>query len=257
MSEITLPSGLRGEIREISVGEENDLSDPRLARNGRNVAKLFSSCWLNTIDPAIYQFADGALDPDQLLQGDSLALLVLLRIETHGPEYDFDVNCPKCKARIPWEVDLKEFLEINTKKLPEESAKIIRDKGGVFEAVFPKCERTYKFKLIRGSDERQFPAIRRRDSKRLASKLIDIGLLEVDGIKYKRSFLKLEPYPKDTPEGDRPIMGSGDANFFRRHSDEVNCGLETSFEIVCVDCGEVKVELPFLESFLMPELAGS
>lgn len=254
MSDVTLPSGLSGEIREISVGEENDLSDPRLARNGRNVAKLFSSCWLNTLEPAIYQFADGVLDPDQLLQGDSLALLVNLRIETHGAMYEFDVKCPECKSRIPWEVDLKEFLEINSKKLPEESAEIIRNKGGVFEAVFPKCERAYKFKLIRGSDERTFPAIRRRDAKRLASKLIDISLLEVDGIRYKRSFLKMEPYPKDTPEEERLTMGSGDANFFRRHSDEVNCGLETSFEIVCVDCGEVKVELPFLESFLMPIL---
>ncbi len=101
-------------------------------------------------------------------------------------------------------------------------------------------------------DERRFPAIRRRDSDRLASKLIELSLVDVDGITNKRAFLGIDPYPKDAEE--RPVLSSADANWFRRHSDEVNCGLETTFEIECVDCGEVPVELPFLESFLLPQI---
>lgn len=252
-AEVALPSGLRGIAREISVGEENMLSDPQLARQGRNVQKLFASCWLETLDPSVYKF-DASFDPDQLLQGDSLVLLVELRILSHGAQYGFDVNCPRCKTRIPWEVNLREFLEENMKALPDESREILLNKDGVFESTFPRTGRDYKFKLLRGSDERKFPAIRRRDTRSLVSTLIDLQLIEVAGVRYKRAFLGIEPYPKDTPEEERVIMPSADSNYFRRHSDAVNCGLETSFEVLCVDCGEVKVELPFLESFLLPKL---
>lgn len=260
MSLVTLPSGLSGEIRELTVVEENVLADRKLVRSGRNVQNIFKSCWLRTEDQAIYAFKDGKLDPDQLLQGDSLALLVYLRMETQtDPEtgdpmpYDFDVNCSRCGGKIPWTIEFEDFLETNAKQLPDESRRIILEEGGVFESVFPKCGRAYKFKLLRGVDERRFPVIRRRDSDRLASKLIELSLIDVVGITNKKAFLGLEKYPKDAEE--KPILSSADANWFRRHSDEVNCGLETSFDIECVDCGEVPVELPFLESFLLPEIA--
>lgn len=260
MSLCTLPTGLSGEIRELTVVEENVLADRKLVRSGRNVQNIFKSCWLRTEDQSIYDFKDGELDPDQLLQGDSLALLVYLRMETQtDPEtgepapYDFDVNCSRCGGRIPWTIEFKDFLETNVKKLPPESRRIILEEGGEFASKFPKCGRAYKFRLLRGKDERRFPAIRRRDSDRLASKLIELSLIDVEGITNKRAFLGIEPYPKEAE--DRPILSSADANWFRRHSDEVNCGLETTFHIECMDCGEVPVELPFLESFLLPEIA--
>lgn len=260
MSVITLPSGLSGEIREIDIGDENILANPRLVRSGRNLQQIFKDCWLRTDDPGVYAFTDGALDPDQLLQGDSLALLVWLRMETQADPgtgdplpYDFDVNCPRCGVRIPWTIDLKDFLETNSRPLPGESRRVLLEDGGVFRSAFPKCGREYGFKLLRGVDERRFPAIRRRDSAKLASTLINLSLIDVEGIDNKRAFLRLEEYPKDAVE--KPVLSSADANWFRRHSDEVNCGLETSFDIECVDCGEVKVELPFLESFLLPEIA--
>lgn len=260
MSLCTLPSGLSGEIRELTVVEENVLADRKLVRSGRNVQKIFRDCWLRTEDQAIYNFEDGVLDPDQLLQGDSLTMLVYLRMETQtDPEtgkplpYDFDVNCSRCGGRIPWTIEFKDFLKTNAKPLPKESKRIILEESGVFKSVFPKCGKAYKFRLLTGKDERLFPAIRRRDSGRLSSKLIELSLIEVDGISNLRAFLGLDQYPKDAEE--RPILSSADANWFRRHSDEVNCGLETTFDIECMDCGEVPVELPFLESFLLPEIA--
>lgn len=262
MSLVTLPSGLSGEIREISIVEENLLANQKLVRSGRNVQEVFKACWVRTEDPSIYKFDNGAIDPDQLLQGDSLALLVRLRMETQTDletgkplPYDFDVNCPvkTCKAKIQWTIDLEDFLATNSKPLPEESKRVILEEGGVFQSTFPKCGLDYRFKLLRGIDERRFPIIRRRDSDRLSSTLINLSIVDIDGIKNKRAFLGLEPWPKDATE--KPLLSSADTNWFRRHSDEVNCGLETSFEVECVDCGEVTVELPFLESFLLPEIA--
>jgi hypothetical protein len=253
MGEALLPSGLAGTIREITVEEENLLANPKLARTGRNLQRVFEECWTHTTDAGPYEFPDGRLVADQLLQGDSLVLLVLLRIESYGPEYSFDVNCPHCGQRIPWEVDLVEFLRDQTRPMPEESRIILREKGGIFDAVFPRCGKAYKFRLLRGLDERKFPRIRRHNREQLSATLIDISLHEVEGVRFKRAFLGLEPYPKDTPEEDRVIMSSGDANYFRRHSDEVNCGLETTFEVECPDHGEVRVELPFREDFLLPK----
>lgn len=255
MSLAILPTGLSGEIREIDIGDENVLADPRHVRSGQNVHKLFRNCWLSTDDHGIYQFENGKLDPDKLLQGDSLVLLVKLRIESHGSHYEFDVNCPRrmCGILIPWELELDEYLEINTKKLPKDSRSVLMEKDGVFESVFPKCGRQYKFKLLRGKDERRFPAIRRKDSKTLASTLLNLQLLSVEGIDNRRAFLKLDKYPEDAEE--KPTLSSSDANWFRQHSEEVDCGLETAFEVECPDCGEVKVELPFLDEFLLPSIA--
>ncbi len=91
--EITLPTGLRGNIRELGVMEENLLSDPKLARTGKNLHKVLENCWLETLDSGIYNFEDKNIDILQLLQGDSMVYLIKLRIETYGPEFYFDVNC--------------------------------------------------------------------------------------------------------------------------------------------------------------------
>jgi len=250
-TEIALPSGLRGTIRELGVREENILSDPKLARNGKNLHRVLENCWEETLDPGIYKFEDDKIDPGALLQGDALVYLVNLRIATYGEEFIFDINCPACGVKIPWELNLREYLEMNIKPLPEESKSILKA-GGLFEFVLPKCGRKVKFGLVTLNDELRFPQVRRQSPDRLSSILLDLSVKEIEGIEFKRAFLGSEPWSKR--EGVVPeYMLSSDANDLRNEMEEVNGGLITQFEVECVTHGEVSVELPFQNNFFLPK----
>jgi len=250
--EITLPTGLRGNIRELGVIEENILSDPRLARSGKNLHKVLENCWLETLEPSIYNFNEGKFDARLLLQGDALVYLVKLRIETYGPEFLFDVNCPECGAKIAWELDLNEFLEVKTKELPAESRRIIEEEGGIFEMTLPKSGHKVKFKLMTLYDELRFPQIRRESHDVMSSKLLDLSIVAIDGVEHRRAFLGLEGYPRGY-EGEPKVMSSMDATAIREEMEEVNGGLITTFEVECVTHGEVTVDLPFRDNFLLPK----
>jgi len=255
MSEVLLPSGLRGIIRELGIPEENMLSDKKLAKSGKSLHKVLQSCWVETLDPGIYDFGGGAFDVLKLLQGDGLVLLVKLRIESYGPEFLFDVNCPRCGHKIPWELDLNEYLEKYTKILPETSKEILLNKNGIFEMGLPKCGKTVHYRLLTLKDELQFPELRRNAFDKMSSTLLNLVIKEIDGIKMKRLFLGLDPFPEKW-EGPKEILSSSDASFFRDAKEDIDCGLMTQFEIECIDDGEVAVELPFHDNFLLPKTRG-
>lgn len=250
--EITLPTGLRGNIREIGVVEENILSDPKLARSGKNLHKVLENCWLETLDDGIYNFGDKNIDIPQLLQGDSMVYLIKLRIETYGPEFYFDVNCPHCGEKISWDLDLNDFLEIQTKQLPAESLRIINEESGIFSTILPRCGKKVTFHLMTLRDEMRFPQIRRQYSDKLSSTLLDLSINSVEGIENQKAFFGLQPYPPNF-EGEKIICSSSDASWIREEMEEVNCGLITEFDVACSQHGEVPVELPFRDNFFLPK----
>lgn len=250
MGEITLPSGLVGVIRELGVQDENVLIDPKLARSGKNLHQVFRNIWAETVDPGVYHFENG-FDPTLLFQGDGVALLIYVRIETYGSVYYFDVNCPYCQDRIQWQMDLKEFMEQQAKKFSESALKVIKEKKGIFEDKFPKCGKKFSYRLITLKDELRFPQIRREAMDKLSSVLLDLSITDIEGVKLRRPFLGLEPYPKEF-DGVREYLSSADANHFRQVQEDASCGVITRFEIECPRCGEVPVDFPFREDFLLP-----
>lgn len=249
MSEVILPSKLTGTIRELTIDEENILADTRQARSGRNLRDIFKRCWVETHDSGIYEFDhEKGFDPSVLLQGDGMFLLVKLRIESYGPEFAFDVNCPMCGKKIQWEINLDDFLEANTKWLPPESAKVIKEDKGYFKRTFPRCKKDFTFRLLTIKDELKFPNIRAKSIDRLSSALVDMAIVAIDEVKDKRAFLGLDD--KITEDGR---ITSFDANFFRQEQDAAGCGIWTDFEIECPDDGEVTIDLPFRGDFFFPK----
>ena len=252
-TEVTFPSGLVGEIRELGIEEENVFTNPKLARNAKALHRVFKNCWEKTVEPSIYEFGESGFQPGKLLQGDGIVYLALLRIESYGPEFLFDVNCPICGEKIPWEVDLKGYLEENIQWLPDDSKRIIRDEKGIFKCTLPRCGKEISFRLLTLRDELAFPRVRRESGDKMSSAVLDMAIAKIEGIeddKARRIFLGLEPMP-DGWTGEKQIT-SGDANYFRQELESVNCGLETNFGVECTTHGEVTVELPFRGDFLLP-----
>jgi hypothetical protein len=86
----------------------------------------------------------------------------------------------------------------------------------------------------------------------MSSSLLDLAIFEIEGVEHKRAFLGLEGYPRGY-DGDTSVMSSADASFLRDEMEEVNGGLITTFDVECVTHGEVAVDLPFRDNFLLPK----
>ena len=68
--EIECPSGLKGIVRGLTVGDGRLLTDRKLQRSGLLYDRIFSSCWVETIDPGIYKLStSGELDWKKVLTG--------------------------------------------------------------------------------------------------------------------------------------------------------------------------------------------
>ncbi len=237
--EITCPSGLIGRIRGMKVREERILADRKLARSGGQVDRLLSACWEETVDPAIYAFGDKKIDWGQVLQGDRFFALLLIRALTYGPEYAFSVNCqnPTCRARIDWELDLR---ELPVRELSDESREVFLN-GNRFQTVLPDSGKRVWFGLVTGAIERKLPQVRKSAGERVLSSVLAMRVQEIEGVesREKRKFIE--------------DLTMRDADFLMDEFDRVDCGVDTNIEIECPECFSVQeVELPFEKSFFMP-----
>jgi hypothetical protein len=237
---ITCPSGLTGRVRGMKVREERILADRALAKQGGQVDALLAACWEETLDPGPYGGLDGKVAWTDVLQGDRLYALIQIRSLTYGPMFDFKVACQQaaCRATITWELDLGDLV---TKELSETSRAAFAA-GNRFETKLPGSWKKVGFRLLVGADERKLPQLRRQAPERVFSSLLAHRVLDIEGVdaKDKRAFLE-----------DLPMR---DASFLLAEFDRVDCGVETSIDIACPECGaEQAVELPFGQpGFFMP-----
>jgi hypothetical protein len=238
MSEITCPSGLKGTIRKMKVHEARAFANQRKAK-GDPTGKLLRACWEETEDPGPYEFLDGRVDWDKVLLGDRMYAFMAIRIETHGPEYAFMVNCQErdCRRRIEWELNLD---ELPIRNLTEEN-KAIFINGNRFETTLPEAETRIVFRMLLGEDEVQLARLRQRSTEIDLFDLIGFRVVEIEDVspKDKRKFID--------------DLSVADADFMIDEFDRVDCGVNTAIDIECPVCGAVQeIELPFGSTFLMP-----
>jgi hypothetical protein len=236
---IHCPSGLSGSIRGLKVREERFLADRKLAKAGTLVDELLRACWLETHDAGPYEFEGGKVAWDQVLQGDRFYALVEMRALTYGPDYAFAVTCREdgCRARIEWEVDLR---ELPVRALTDESRASLLA-GNRFETRLPDADCRVWFRLFTGADERRLPALRKQAGDRMLSAMLALRVVEVEGVddRERRRFLE--------------DLSMRDADFLVDEFDRVDCGVETSIEIECPEClARQDVQLPFDQTFFMP-----
>lgn len=239
MTEIMCPSGLAGRIRALRVREERILADRQLARRGEQIDKLLAACWEETLDPGPYDFGGSPPDWSKVLQGDRFYALIEVRVATYGPEYAFDANCTNaaCRARIHWEVHLN---ELPVKGLCPESRRAFVA-GNRFETVLPDAGRKVVFRLFTGEDERKLG--KRRDASEGAalSAMLNARVLEIEGVEA----VDRKRYVED--------LSFRDADFLMDEIDRVDCGVDTTIEIECMECfGTQEIELPFEQGFFLP-----
>ncbi|MBK7537568.1 MAG: hypothetical protein IPI49_19790 [Myxococcales bacterium] len=237
---ITCPSGLTGRVRGMKVREERILADRKLAKEGGQLDELLAACWEETLDPGPYVLGDGGrLDWGQVLQGDRFFALLMIRVQTYGPMYEFTVDCANsgCRARIPWELDL---TKLPVRPLSGES-RVAFVTGNRLETRLPASGKRLSFRLMTGQDERKLPALQRATPERMLSAVLAYRTWQIDGVDDKDKRRAIED------------LELRDATFLLGEFDRVDCGVETSIEVECPTCLAVQaVELPFDKGFFLP-----
>jgi hypothetical protein len=246
---IVCPSGLSGEIRGLTGKDLRALSGK--AKGSEAIDRITSGAWLKTVEPGPYRLrADGSLDWDKMLVGDSDYILFRVRVATHGSLYPFDVRCKdtSCREMISWEIDLDRDLPI--KPLSEDSRRLFQA-GNCFETALPGTGARVVFKLPLREDAR-LAAVRKKQLKQQgkfidnpAIEAIAARLLKVEGVSLRNHGEKIE-FLESLDWG--PVCDLLELFL------EPDCQKTKVSGIVCPECElEQEHDLPFGEAFFFPK----
>lgn len=224
-------SGDEIEVRGLKVAEQNLLVGGR--RSGKRgesaINKVLSSCIL----------APG-YDPDELLVGDRVALLIHLRVLTYGPKFQFRTQCPQCGGGFYWEEDIGE-LPVAYLDPP-----LAVGETRLYERALPSNGNAYKFRLLKGKDERLMNKALESGSDDYFATMARLIVAEVEGEKVLSA-----QWFNDLP--------AADLDYILAEWRAADCGVDTTLAIECPKCGwEFENELPIADgAFFMPRTMGS
>lgn len=231
MPEITCPSGLAGEIRKLKVKEENYLADSRKMRAGGGLNRVLASVWTQTHEAGPYSFPNGGRpDWSRVLMGDNYYAMMQMRIATYGPMFEFRTQCRSefCRSGFEWEVDL---TKLEVQQLSDESKQIYMNSNR-FEMTLPSGQKLW-FKLQEASIQKKYLKIKTEQRDTLMSAILQVQILEVEGVEKKRMKDWVEDLDADV------------ASDIRQAFDDAGCGIETEIEIECPVCDSFStIELP-------------
>ena len=161
------------------------------------------------------------------LVADKLFILLMLRIESYGQEYKFDITCSSCRKKFEHSVNLSDGLDIKTLK------------HGVKEPLIlelPMSNRELSLKLLRVSDEEEISRllmIAKRKGEDVLGEFIVYTLSRyihaVDGNSLS---------PDEALEFVQDLR-PGDVSALEDFLDEYDCGPSLNLSIECSNCAEV------------------
>jgi hypothetical protein len=235
-SEITCPSGLKGEIRKLKVKDEAMFTDPRLIKSGRIISELCKRCWEKTLDIGPYDFPDGNVDWNQVLQGDAYWMFMQIRKASYGELYEFSDQCRNCRSRVEWSVNLDTDLVM--KKLPEASEEAF--KAGLPMETTLEDGRAVHFRLLLMNDNQAISNL--KETRKLPWRYAAVAqrLLSVEGVGDTK--FELIRFMED--------LDAGEADLLEEKVEAADCGVDTDITITCDKCFyDQVITLPFEASF--------
>lgn len=251
--QITLPSGLAGEIRGLKGREAQSLADPTLTRNGQSMEMMLRSCFLSVTDPGIYKVQPGEKPKwTDVLLGDRFQALIDIRIATWGSTYEFSVQCESCKEKYEWELALQ---DLPRKPFPEATIAQLSNGGKNSFTCDGPDNSTVTFKLANGADEALITKLRRQNNGRWgAVDALTVQILNVEGV---AAIVPNAQTGQASAKAMRAWLEELDWKPLRDLQDamqEADGGIETNIETACPYCQwEQEIQLPFGGAFFFPK----
>lgn len=169
---------------------------------------------------------DTTLRPDEMLSCDRNYVLIQLRIDGFGKEYEpGPMQCENCGNVYSPKVDLS---LLKTKELRHHP-----DENGMFLIELPMSKVRVRFRLLNGKDE-------------IALQSKGVASLRKGGMKAKKLWSEryLLQIMEVNDETDKIFIKSfidnmplGDSQFFRKYAAEVEPGIDLTYKFTCPHCG--------------------
>ena len=221
------------EIRSMTAKEEDILTSRALLKQGKAISALLKSC-----------ICDKTIDPDAMLSGDRNAALIAIRITGYGPEYETEIDCPKCGDKQKHTFDLKSLSIKYCGAVPCTPC------SNAFSFKLPVLCRDVVFKLFTGADERDLSLTLERAKKASGASGIESSIttrlsMQVLSIGGETDRAKLVQLVRNLP--------AKDSRSLRTYIDEISPGIEMKQMFVCDSCSEeTEVEVPLGTEFFWP-----
>lgn len=256
--EVTLPSGglyYDGKIpngiiriRAMGVAAEKILATPRLAQTGQAMDYLFEHC---------IKFPDPEFKPGDMLAGDRVFVLYVIRGITHGNIYEFALKCPVCSAQFTSQYDLNDLagtIRGGNHSLGDEPFKVVLP----YMSEVAGREVWVRVRLLRSSDvskvtnrkkfqKRARAAVGSKTTEEMVDESLteNLNLIIVDFMGEESNPSKMRMLVERMHSRDTATI----REFLRNNSP----GIDTNIIVECPECGkEVQTELPITESFFRP-----
>lgn len=250
-----IPEG-KVEVRPMGLATDKVLATARLAQTGQALDEVFRRC---------VRFPSPDFDPLELLVGDRVYLLFVLRGITHGNIYEFSVKCTNedCEHSVGDQYDLNQLS--STKRGPKHKKEPVRvplpyltQKIGRDVWVDVRFMRGRDMRVIekkkRQLDRLMGQHARGKNEKKQDSELLDqsieenlnLLIMSANGVTdpFKIHDLVSKLHARDTAAIRQVIRDDAP-------------GIDAEIEVTCPECGTVmKMELPITESFFRPKESG-
>lgn len=172
---------------------------------------------------------------EDLLLGERMALLIHLRIQTHGPEFFFKAACPSCTNTYMYREDLSQLpVRYLEEPLPHGEDRL-------HEFTLPVSGAVVKYRYLRGKDEKSMKGLRMNHEDELLQVMMRLRTVEVDG----NTLVPLKWFGE---------LEAADSQALFDDMEEHDCGVETNVECTCPHCGSwFDLDIPVLSAdFFMP-----
>jgi hypothetical protein len=219
-------------IKSMTAHEEDILASPAFHKEGTVITQLIRSCLI-----------DKSIDPDDLILGDRVSLMIGIRVTGYGPEYSATATCKSCGHVNNFKADLSNFEIKRLKILPVEEGK------NEFEFTLPVTKKRVTFKYLTGEEDRLRNQSAKNQSRVLKTKIennitsyLENTIVSIDG---QRDRLKIKHFIHNMPAFDSKKL--------RSFILENEPGINMAHNLTCESCGtDQEVMIPITTEFFWP-----
>jgi len=229
--DVTLPSGKKATVREMTGADQRNFMNRSKLMNGMAIQELLANCTETVGEDALPADDNKRLQfVLDMLSGDRTTLLFQIRRHSIGDSFEFATECPQCKVRNDWEVDLNDPTAFQVRPYPNGDSRIIE-----IDVLGMKM----KFKPLDGNDEMRILRMRQN-----ADSLTDLSLRSVH-VKVEETWVPLE-------------LGKMQEKYLNELRKQVRANegeLDSTVKLPCPSCGaEVVFNLIEQPNFITPNM---
>jgi len=219
-------------IKAMTAHEEDILSSQAYIKEGTVITELIKSC-----------ITDKTISPEEMINGDRVAIMIGIRVTGYGPEYKASATCESCGEANNIVANLAELPIKRLTISPTEEGK------NEFSFKLPVTKKTVTFKFLTNKDEQDRVATSKNRSRLLNSKtennvtsFLSHSILSIDG---KTDKVKIQHFVQNMPAYDSKSL--------RQFISEHEPGMDMRWAFDCKNCSsENDSALPITAEFFWP-----